>query len=308
MSCTEVKKTKHQGRSRRFTFTINNYTDNIIKHLDNDQFRTKYKITYLLYGNEIGEQGTPHLQGYVELKNGTTISALQKGYFSGIGAAIFVAKGNAQQNYEYCTKGGMFTEYGKFTKQGERNDLNKIKDEIIDGAKVDDIVMDRPMVYHQYGRTLHKIEDLVMRKKYRTEMTKCIWYWGKTGTGKSHSAFLGFTPDTHYVHNLNEQWWDGYTQQDIVVFNEFRGQIKYNELLDFIDKWPKTVKRRNREPIPFISKLIIITCPMRPQELYGGDQLDNIDQLLRRIEIIELTEKHQEIPVVEEIPPLSVAQ
>jgi hypothetical protein len=305
MSCTEVKKTKHQGRSRRFTFTINNYTNGAITWLSNESGQSDFGIKYLIYGVEVGKQGTPHLQGYIEFKSAHTITALQKGYFKQLGAAIFVANGSAQQNYDYCTKDGNYTEFGKLTKQGERNDLNKIKDEIVDGAKVDDIVMDRPMVYHQYGRTLHKIEDLVMRKKFRTEMTKCIWYWGKTSTGKSHNAFKGFDPSTHYVHNLNEQWWDGYTQQETVIFNEFRGQIKYNELLDFIDKWPKTVKRRNREPIPFTSKMIIITCPMRPQELYGGDELDNIDQLLRRIEIIELTVKHQEIPVVEEIPPLS---
>ena len=65
--------------------------------------------------------------------------------------------------------------------------------------------MTNPEAYHQYGpRTLTKVEDIALRSKFRTEMTTCEWLSGPTGVGKSHRAFQGFTPDTHYVWKLND--------------------------------------------------------------------------------------------------------
>jgi hypothetical protein len=87
-------------------------------------------------------------------------------------------------------------------------------------------------MYHQYGRTLHKIEDIVLRTKYRSWMTTCTWYYGPTATGKSHRAFEGFNPITDYVWADDNGWQDGYTGQPRVIINDFRGDIiKYNELL-----------------------------------------------------------------------------
>lgn len=176
------------------------------------------------------------------------------------------------------------------TGQGFRSDLVELKDDIVSGkTKVDEIVMDKPDMYHEYGRTLERIEDLKLMNTTRTEITKGIWYWGETGVGKSHTAFQGFSLKTHYVHNTKDGgWWDGYKQQDTVIINEFRGEIDYSELLDLMDKWHKTVKRRNRQPIPFVSKLIIITSPLHPVDCYKNTNQDNIAQLLRRCKVIQL--------------------
>ena len=100
------------------------------------------------------------------------------------------------------------------------------------------ILVEEPIKIHQYGRTLEKIDDLRMSKMFRTEMTDGIWLWGGTGTGKSHEAFSGYNPDTHYMWVNDKKWWDQYKQQDIVILNDFRGEIAYNELLQMIDKWP----------------------------------------------------------------------
>ena len=108
--------------------------------------------------------------------------------------------------------------------QGARADLKELKEEIVSGKRtVDEITMDDPMVYHQYGRTLHRIEDIALRKKFRTEMTKGIWYHGTTLKGKSHLAFANFDPETHYVWKDDNGWQDGYMGQEIVIIDDFRG-------------------------------------------------------------------------------------
>lgn len=248
-------------KCRGYCFTCNNYTDehiNLIKSV---------KYQYLVFGYEIApETGTPHLQGYYYFKNPIAFTSLAK---QTPGCHLIQATGNAAQNRVYCTKGGKFEEFGKEPAQGCREDLAMVRDEIQGGGSVEAICMDRPMLYHQYGRTMNKIEDICLRKKWRKEKTKATWYWGPPDTGKSHTAFEGYDSETHYVKCLSDKWWDGYTGQDTVLLNEFRGQLMFSTLLELADKWPMKVDRRNREPVPFISKHIIVTSPMHPFECYA---------------------------------------
>ena len=285
------------GKSRNWCFTINNYK-NFMGDLPNPEdeknpylyklVETLGSVKYMVIGFEIGKSGTPHIQGYVDFLNPRTLG----GITSKIKYAHWeMRKGTWQQAIEYCMKDGDYHVFGERNSQGERSDLVTLKDNIANGLKVDTIVMDDPIAFHQYGRTLNKIEDLAMRKKFRTEMTMGTWYWGRTGVGKSHVAFQDFTPDTHYVYPNDNGWWDGYTQQETVIFNDFRGEVPYNEMLQLIDKFPMTVRRRNREPIPFISKSIIITSSLPPSEVYcKRNDRDSIAQLLRRLQVIELTQ------------------
>lgn len=154
--------------------------------------------------------------------------------------------------------------------------------------KLDEFAIENPEFYHMYGRTLTKVETLALRKQWRTEMTKGIWYWGSTGVGKSHRAFEGYHPDTHYVKDLNTMWWDGYKGQEIVILNEFRGQFRFSFLLELIDKWPLNVPIRNKESIPFLAKKVVITCNTRPEDLFSNTVGDRMDQLLRRCDVVEL--------------------
>ena len=52
-------------------------------------------------GKEVGESGTPHLQGYFELKEGKTFTSVKK-----MNERIHIekAKGKREQNITYCTK------------------------------------------------------------------------------------------------------------------------------------------------------------------------------------------------------------
>jgi hypothetical protein len=173
----------------------------------------------------------------------------------------------------------------------EQPDLQQIVNMIV--AKeitVDTTSMIYPAIYSKYGRTLHKVEDIMMREKWRTEMTTCDWIHGDTEVINSHIAFNDYPPHTHYKLNLQDKgWWEGYTQQETVIIEGFMGQIPYGELLELIDKWPHSVLRRRREPIPFMSKHIIITSSMLPEQVYHNlSEYDNIEALNRRINIIHV--------------------
>lgn len=275
------------GKTRGYCYTLNNWTEEEYRDL------TKVKCRYQVIGREVGESGTPHLQGYIYFDNPRAFTAVRK-----LCARwhIEMARGDASENINYCTKDGNYEEFGDRPRQGRRVDLDELKEEILGGKRVEDIAMEQPLTYHMYGRTLNKIEDIALRKRFRTEMTQGIWYWGETGVGKSHKAFDGFNPETHYVWPNDNGWWDGYIGQDTVIINDFRGEIRYNELLNLVDKFPYSVKRRCREPMPFTSKTVIITSSLSPEQIYNHrNDEDKIEQLLRRFKVERLSRNGTEV-------------
>jgi len=63
------------SRMRRVCFTLNNYTEEEASQL---KIWLAQKTQYYIMGWEIGEQGTPHLQGYFEVKNAIRFETLKE--------------------------------------------------------------------------------------------------------------------------------------------------------------------------------------------------------------------------------------
>lgn len=250
------------------------------------------KMKYLCFGEEVCKTtGRKHWQGCVYFYDKCSIRQAQKLLDIGKSHIETYQKSDSMEDcFEYCKKDEKYVEFGIKPEQGKRRDLIALKDELLNTELTcDDICLDNPIMYHQYGRTLNKIEDLKMRKKFRTEMTEGIWYYGATGTGKSHIAYTGYNPSTHYNWKDDGGWQDGYIQQETVIINEFRGEMKYKDLLLLVDKYPYEIRRRNREPMPFTSKKVIITSSLHPRDIYKNlNAKDSLEQLERRFRFVEL--------------------
>lgn len=284
-------------KARNSCFAWNNYTEQNI--IDFKEFIQK-ECSYGIFGKEIcPTTGTPHLQCYIEFENQVRWRSVQTKLKYNLHYEPRSKNSTATKAADYCKKDGDFWEWGTLSNQGKRSDLNELRDQIMAGnTTVDQICVESPEYYHQYGRTLEKLETIANRKKFRTEMTQGFWYVGGTGTGKSHYAYTNFTPETHYVWKLNDHGWqDDYTGQKYVIIDDFRGEIPYNELLKLIDRWPYSVPRRNKGPCPFVSEVVIITSSLTPEETYHRrhDQ-DKIEQLLRRLQIVVLEKFVSEVP------------
>lgn len=197
------------------------------------------------------------------------------------------SKGNQGPNYGRDAK---VTEWGTYPQQGARGDLMDLKDQIVNGeSTVTDILLDNPMMYHKFGRTLEKIQQYRYKLMFRTVQTTCTWYIGPTGVGKSHKAFDGYHPLTHYLYPKDLHWWDNYEMEETVIINEFRAEIKFGKMLELLDKWPCVVPRRGQCPRPFLTKHVIITSLLHPSEIYCNvSERDDFKQLLRRINIVHL--------------------
>lgn len=284
---------KDMGKTRGFVVT--NWNLNTSEWYE----KNKTQVQFVAFGDEVCPHSQKkHHQVFLYFFNPKSDSKKNLGKLGGdfgdTHCYVRPMGGSFCQNEAYCSKEGTYSKLGKEPAQGARGDIVETKDMILDGSmSVDDVCVTNPEFYHKYGRTLRDVEAIALRRRFRTWMTTCEWLFGPTGVGKSHRAFKDYNPTTHYVKNLDDQWWDGYTGQETVIINEFRGQVTFSELLDLLDKWPKTVKQRCKEPVPFLAKHVIITSSKHPREVYSNCG-DRLDQLYRRCTIIEMEQKYSE--------------
>lgn len=85
---------------RKCCFTSNNYTN--LEYVKIIEICETRNYLYCI-GEEVGEQGTKHLQGYLEFKSPKTFATLKKLLPK---AHIEKAKGSRKQNLTYCKKDG----------------------------------------------------------------------------------------------------------------------------------------------------------------------------------------------------------
>jgi len=296
---SEKKKKERTPESRSWVFT--SFEDKGPEY-DPDVMR------YLGYGREYcPDTKKMHWQGFVKFHKAKTKGATQKNLGSlknekgAYKMRVDIQMGTDKQNFKYCSKDKEYVEWGTIEKhQGERNDLLHFRNEIIDGTRtVEDIILSEPMVFHQYGRTLERLELIKSRRTTRESLgivTKGFWYYGGTGVGKSLTANSALAhPGTKYRKVLKDQWWEDYSGQDVCIIEEYRGKgLDYADLLALTDRWDHSVIKRNIGQVPFISKEVVITSPMDPWSLFAQikdgpiNNKDSINQLIRRFKIIHV--------------------
>lgn len=105
-----------ESKKRMWCFTLNNYTDNDLTTIS--QWITTDRCKYGIVGKEIGESGTPHLQGYIHLIKPVRFTSLKKFLPN---AHWEPAKGTPAQNKQYCSKdGNIFIEIGEITSSSHK--------------------------------------------------------------------------------------------------------------------------------------------------------------------------------------------
>lgn len=152
----------YMTRSRGFTFTCNNYTDDDIAYAMN----LEYEADYTIIAFEVGESGTPHLQGYTYFKNPRQFKAVTKLLPK---FHIEQQKGTKIEALTYCMKDGEYIEYGDRPQQGKRSDLDAIKYDLKYGKKTMKDVADTYFArWCQYNRSFDKYVE--MNRSYETKL------------------------------------------------------------------------------------------------------------------------------------------
>ena len=116
----------NQDRCRWWFFTANNYHEQDAQKVRANTWDAN-KFAYTCIGFEVGEQGTPHLQGVVKFTKAIRLTTAQAwlDFQTHCHLEPTVAP---KQAIKYCQKEGDFIEYGKQVTQGQRTDVEEVRD------------------------------------------------------------------------------------------------------------------------------------------------------------------------------------
>lgn len=267
--------------NRAWIFTWNNFTDiNQPKEWQGD---------YCVWQHERGENGVNHLQGYIYFKQPRTFRQIKN---LNRRCHWEPREGTHEQAELYNSKPETRIEgpfrYGTPPQQGKRNDLVNLKKDIDDGmTNIKDIADKHFNFYLRYQKGI--ISYLNMKMYPRSQKTIVTVIYGPSNVGKSFSIRQAF-PDAYWFTKPTGKnsplWFDGYNNQETVVFDEFYGWIPFDSFLRLCDAYPYNVEIKG-STIPFTSKRIFITSNKPPTQWYTNitDQV-HITAFWRRIEVV----------------------
>jgi len=267
--------------NRRWCFTVNNF-----KPSDEDLFQN-LECTYIVYGRETGDSGTPHLQGYVTFKGTKTLSAMKKLHAT---AHWEMAKGSSLQASDYCKKEDIdFYERGNPPSPGKRNDLLELAEALKNGTDMTTVSNISPATYIRNYRGLANYAAL-QQTAYEHSGVRGIWLCGPPGTGKSHHARLFASALNGTYLKAQNKWWDGYAGEDVVILDDMDTDALAHYMKIWTDKYACTGEIKGGT-VKLAHKWFIVTSNKTVADTFEQKGDSMVAAILRRCTEIYIGER-----------------
>ena len=237
--------------------------------LDLSKLDSQNKIQYLIFQGELCKDGKKHIQGYMEFNHYIRYNTIKK-LFGDSTMHLEKRYGTAQQAADYCKelKHGVWLptiEFGTMgtTEQGKRNDLLIIRDQILAGRTIKDMVFNtqseaklKTLAHYnkffekfekQYKtqNTINKLKETyknttfnplqqqiidIVEKEIETEETRKV-HWVSDTAGNAGKSFLS----RYLIANNNAFYITGGKQQDILYAYDGQPVIIYDLARTYAD-------------------------------------------------------------------------
>jgi len=226
-------------------------------------------ISFATWQLEVGEEdGNAHYQGYLECMG--VKSMVQLHQVAGFERAHFeVRRGSQQQAIAYANKADTRIDgpwsHGEPKEQGKRSDLIDIKRQVDEGVSLVQIWEANFGSMVRYHRSVKEYKRIrVAKRSWLTSFTIVV---GPSGIGKSYSTRQRYPLAYWKPHG---KWFDDYDGEEVVVFDEFRGEYPYRELLRLLDSTPLLVESKGSH-VQFVAKHVVFTSNFHPRDWYRRD-------------------------------------
>jgi len=275
-----TKRVAKNPKSTRWVFTLNN-----------PEFPVTYNQSnqiYYVYGNEVGESGTPHHQGFIvfdKQKYLTQVKELNdKAHWE-------IAKGTNKQASDYCKKDGDFVEKGTLPEEPSRLGAKANKDKwriINDLAKNGELqLIDEqfPKVWNTSYRNLKSIKVDHMKPLGNLEEPCGVWITGPSGAGKTMKSRTDY-PD-HYL-KLPNKWWDGYQGEPNVILDDLDRNHAYMgyHLKIWADRYSHLAETKG-STIVVRPRKFIVTSQYTIEDIWFNEP-ETIAALQRRFKVVKI--------------------
>lgn len=283
-------------RSRRWTFTLNNYKDHgwtEWQYILRDRFQIS--ADYIICEEEVGEQGTPHLQGYIRFKNAVKFTTLQN-KFNGL-AHLEVAQGTDEQNRNYCTKeNGNILEIGTIQEnmRSQKTDWKKL----IDDFQSMDLTLfivrwpkESLLYFDKLQRLVYALNESKGHTCYNGELpSKNYWIYGAPGTGKSRWARQ--QSNKIYLKPVNK-WFQNYIigsnlvlMEDFPCFEQTKGALGQHMKL-WADRYTFTAETKGGHLLIHPRDYVfIVTSNYSIEECFGPGDVEAIKRRFNEVMIV----------------------
>jgi len=289
------------GVSKRWCFTINN------PEKKKEEYSEEWKqfVRYLIMGDEIGESGTSHIQGFAYFLVDKRLSALKKLHPT---AHWEIARGSNAQAAEYCKKDGHFIVIGELP--GDKGDAGGAANQrryitALDSARRADIdTIDADLLVRHYNTWNRIAQDYAAIPLSLPSDSKVgYWVWGQSGTGKTTFVRNLLSPEKIYLKGFNK-WWDGYRRQELVILEDMDPSHAwmYGYLKNWVDIHPFSCEYKGGTKL-MRPNWIVVTSNNHIMDVFHSLTDEHRIAILRRFTIIEWTfEMRGTHPFTLEIP------
>lgn len=270
-------------RANSWCFTINNYTDADCAAVE----ALTAEAVYLVCNKEVGEQGTPHLQGYVKMKSTRTRKSMSKKLPR---ASLRAADGTAQQNRDYIYKVNdpkqrveeVWLELGEIPQQGKRTDLQIMREAIAEGANI------RELVHRVQGTQAVRSAELLMKyiEQKRNFKTEVMWFYGPDALDNEEAAIAWLGDD--YYHTQSLKWFEGYdAHENVLLALDTRMAPSPHQLMGLMGEREYRVENKGSSR-QFLARKMAIVAPLAPIDIYPSVyEYKAFERLIAKVEKVD---------------------
>lgn len=223
------------SRARNWCFT--SYEAEAPKYSDES-------MNFMCYQQEICPSSEKHhWQGYVCFKEKLRMNPIKK--ILGNTVHLEVAKGSHKQARDYCKKKesavpDTYEEFGEIPKDNCTSNFRDVVLAVKAGAKLSDLAESDPTIIARYSKCLQQFQTIV-RKPPPVRPLANLCLWGAAGVGKTKWVYDNFNDEDVYFKDKSE-WWDGYEGQKVIVWDDFYGEQKISNMLNWMDIYRQRVQ------------------------------------------------------------------
>ncbi len=293
-------------QSRKWALVINNPSEAGLDHSAITKVLQKFVPAYYCMADEIATTGTYHTHIFLYAPSPIRFSTIKARFPT---AHIEKAYGSARDNRAYIRKEGKwadteksetsvpgtFEEWGELPAEKEEQapQMFRLVQNIRAGMSTTEIIDDNPAMAFRV-RDIDLLRQTLTAEKYSEENRplEVTYLYGASGTGKTRGIYERHSAKsvcriTNYRAAKGVSF-DGYNGQDVLVFEEFSGQIPIEDMLNYLDVYPLYLPARYNDRVACYTK-VYITSNLALEQQYRSVQWERPETwraFLRRIHTV----------------------